>query len=319
MSEPLLIVSGLCRSFGKVKAVDGLSFQLPEGEVVGFIGANGSGKTTTMRIICTLDTADEGRVYFRGEDAVARPDALRKRLGWMPDDFGVYPNMLVWEYIDFFARAYKLAGTARKERVSEVMHFTDLDPLADRPVTGLSKGQMQRLCLGRTLLNDPELLILDEPAAGLDPKARLEFKNLVRILKQRGKTLFISSHILSELGEMCDSLLFIDKGRLIHHGSAESLKYGGAHLCIVRLGVAAEAVEKAREWADYRPGVEVVEVLPGGLRLRIDDAGKDNLAAVLASAIKAGVPVCEYVREEQKLEEAFVNLLHQSSQTDRGN
>src|SRR5688572_6341310 len=223
-TEPFLAVENLARTFGGVKAVDGLSFELLAGQVVGLIGANGAGKTTAMRILATLDVPDRGQVRLGGVDIVEFPNQVRRRIGWMPDHFGPYSDTTVADYLDFFGRAHGLRGADLRNRVTEVTDFTDLGSLAERSMNKLSKGQTQRLCLARTLLNDPEFLILDEPAAGLDPKARLEFKNLVRVLRERGKTLLISSHILSELGEMCDSLLFMDRGRMVHHGDTDSLR-----------------------------------------------------------------------------------------------
>jgi ABC-2 type transport system ATP-binding protein len=224
MSEAAFIeVDNVVRWFDGVKAVNGVSFSLPAGQVVGLIGANGAGKTTTMRILATLDVPDRGAVRIGGIDVVDRPNEVRRRLGWMPDHFAPYRDTTVIDYLDFFGRAHGLRGAALGKGVREVAEFTDLTSLLDRSMDKLSKGQTQRLCLARTLLNDPEFLILDEPAAGLDPKARLEFKNLVRVLRERGKTILISSHILSELGEMCDTLVFMDRGVVMHHGDTDSI------------------------------------------------------------------------------------------------
>ena len=221
-----IVVNNLYRYFGPLKAVDGISFEVPHGSVCGFVGANGAGKTTTMRVLATLDYPTMGQVEICGINVVNFPAKVRSLIGWMPDHFGNYEHMTVLEYLDFYARALGYAGKERQIRVQEVMEFADLIPLADRLSNKLSKGMTQRLCLGRALIHDPQVLIMDEPAAGLDPKARVELKHLIRILADEGKTIFISSHILSELGEMCDSLLFINNGRIVHHGDAESLKHG---------------------------------------------------------------------------------------------
>jgi ABC-type multidrug transport system ATPase subunit len=216
--EIILDVRNLRRSFGNVHAVQDVSFTIRKGQVVGFIGANGAGKTTTLRLLATLDTPDAGSIEIMGCEATDYPDKVRARLGWMPDSYGNYDNVTVVEYLDFYARSYGYTGAQRTKHVNDIMDFTELTPIQDRLMHTLSKGMGQRLCLGRSLINEPELLLMDEPAAGLDPKARIEFKNLVRILSQQGKTILISSHILSELGEMCDTMLFIDKGRIVHHG-----------------------------------------------------------------------------------------------------
>src|SRR5690625_3091789 len=225
MSIPAISVSNLHRRFGSLHAVRGISFEIQPGEVVGFIGANGAGKTTTMRMMATLDSPDEGDIFICGIDVYGHPLEIRRKVGWMPDAYGAYSHMTVEEYLDFFARSFGYYGKERRERVAEVMDFTELTPLAERPVDALSKGMGQRLCLGRTLIHDPPVLILDEPAAGLDPKARVEFKHLIRILAEEGKTIFVSSHILTELSEMCDQFLFIDNGQIVHQGSSESLMH----------------------------------------------------------------------------------------------
>lgn len=305
------MVENLHRRFANVHAVRGLSFSIGKGEVVGFIGANGAGKTTTMRIITTLEMPTAGRVRVCGHDVVSDPNAVRRHIGWMPDDMEAYPGMIVWEYLDFFARAFGLKGDERRARVAEVMAFTDLDVLGDRPCKGLSKGQTQRLCLARTLLHDPAVLILDEPAAGLDPKARMEFKNLIRLLKERGKTIFISSHILSELAEMCTSLLFIDQGRLVHHGDAESVKFGrdGGKL-VVRVRVKDEPV-KLFAALETLPGIFVTEKLKDGAVFSVPGADDESetLAELLATLVAAGLRPFEFHRIEQRLEDAFVAML----------
>ena len=198
MSEPVIKVRDLERDFGDVKAVCGISFEIEVGRVVGFIGANGAGKTTTMRMMATLEMPTAGSIRICGYDVVNSPNEVRHRLGWMPDAYGTYDNTTVLEYLDFYGRAFGYQSAERRKRLEDVMEFADLSPIADRQMSTLSKGMAQRLCLGRTLIHDPAVLILDEPAAGLDPKARIEFKNLIRLLAARGKTIFISSHILTE-------------------------------------------------------------------------------------------------------------------------
>ncbi len=312
-ATPLVEVLGLNRVFDAVHAVQDLSFAIRRGAVVGFIGANGAGKTTTMRIMATLDEPTSGRIVVDGLDVVEEPARVRRLVGWMPDAFGTYPNMTVFEYLDFFARSYGFTRSQRRERVEEVMDFADLTPLADRQMAKLSKGMGQRLCFGRMLIPDPEFMILDEPAAGLDPKARLEFKNLVRLLAARGKTLFISSHILSELGEMCDSLLFIDGGRLVFHGDAESLRHGvpgsgEAATVIVSVNVAGDP-RPLVEWAETNQGWSVLEERRDGARLVCDSGDPALLADGLRRMVAAGIPVIEFRREQRRLEEAFVDMV----------
>ncbi|MFA6287920.1 MAG: ABC transporter ATP-binding protein [Opitutaceae bacterium] len=308
MSTPLVEVFDLTRSFGPVRAVDGVSFTLPAGQVVGLIGANGAGKTTTMRILASLDQPDGGVVRVGGVNIVDHPEVVRARLGWMPDHFTPYADTTVGDYLDFFARAQGLRGFDLSRRLAEVLEFTDLGPLQTRPSTGLSKGQMQRLCLARTLLNDPEFLILDEPAAGLDPKARIEFKNLVRILRDRGKTLLISSHILSELGEMCDTLLFMDAGRVVHHGDKESLQRRDATAALVFDITVHGEVALLTEWLAVRPGWRLAETRRDGARAEFSGTGAVAVAAELRR-LAADVAVVDFHRQERRLEDAFVDLL----------
>ena len=219
MGNPLLCVQDLRRSFGAVQAVRGVSFELERGQSVGLIGANGAGKTTTMRILAGLDMQDAGSICYDGVDVSADPLSQRGRIGWMPDAFTPPQHTTVWEYVDFFARAFGLRGDARLAEVERVLKFCGVDHMQDRPVDWLSKGETQRVNLARMLVGDPELVVMDEPAAGLDPLARVEFKNCVRALQKQGKTLLISSHIISELAEMCDSFILMDKGQVLRQDS----------------------------------------------------------------------------------------------------
>ncbi|HWA26167.1 MAG TPA: ABC transporter ATP-binding protein [Lacunisphaera sp.] len=310
MSAPLLEVNNLVRWYGKVRAVDGVSFTLAAGQVVGLIGANGAGKTTTMRILATLDSADSGTVRLGGVDIGDYPGEVRSRIGWMPDHFSPYQDVTVADYLDFFGRTWGLRGADLARRTAEIVEFTELGPLVDRLMDKLSKGQTQRLCLARTLLGDPDLLILDEPAAGLDPKARLEFKNLVRLLRDRGKTLLISSHILSELGEMCDTLVFMDGGRVVHHGDTESLQRhdsgdGGATFDITVHGPPSVLLA----WLAMRPGWKLLEERRDGARAVCQHSDPAALANELKRLTVDGVPVIEFRRAAQRLEDAFVNIL----------
>ena len=305
-----ILVQNLYRYFGQLKAVDGISFEVPHGSVCGFVGANGAGKTTTMRILATLDYPTMGSAEVCGINVVHHPAKVRSLIGWMPDHFGNYDNMTVLEYLDFYARALGFKDGERRSRIQEVMEFTDLGPLADRLSNKLSKGQTQRLGLGRALLHDPQILIMDEPAAGLDPKARVELKHLIRILAEEGKTIFISSHILSELGEMCDSLLFVNGGRIVHHGDAESLKMGSDASGGVFYDVqVAQRPETINDWATLNPEVEFIESRKRGGRIRIGSAEPDKAAEVLRRMVKDGLPIIEFHREERNLEDAFIDIL----------
>jgi len=305
-----LKVNNLYRYFGPLQAVNGVTFEIPHGSVCGFVGANGAGKTTTMRILATLDYPTLGHAEVCGINVMHHPSEVRRLIGWMPDHFGNYDNMTVLEYLDFYARALGYKGKERRQRIEEVMEFTDLIPLAERFSNKLSKGMTQRLGLGRALLHDPQVLIMDEPAAGLDPKARVELKHLIRVLAKEGKTIFISSHILSELGEMCDSLLFINNGRIVHHGDSESLKRGsdtyGGVLYDVQVDGDAQAVS---DWCILQANVEFMEARKHGGRIRIDTQDPAKAADVLARMVKDGLRIVEYHREQRNLEDAFIDIL----------
>jgi len=283
MSDTAIRVENLTRTFKNVNAVQGVSFEVKKGSVCGFVGANGAGKTTTMRILATLDYATSGVAEVSGIDVLMYPDRVRNILGWMPDHFGHYSNMTVLEYIDFYARAYG------------------------------SKGMTQRLCLARTMLHDPEVLILDEPAAGLDPKARVELKNLIRILSEEGKTIFISSHILSELGEMCDSLLFINGGQILHHGDAESLKQRSQKDGCVYMVELTEQFDALESWTVTNPYTELIDVTREGGRIRISENDSERAADVLASMVKDGLRVKEFHKIQRNLEDAFIDILDETN------
>ena len=306
---PIISVRDLHRTFANVQAVRGVNFEVYPGQVIGFIGANGAGKTTTMRIMATLDTPTSGTVRIAGYDVMENPTEVRAKIGWMPDAYGAHEHMTVFEYLDFYGRAFGFKGAERARRVTEVMEFTDLLTIADRMMNKLSKGMAQRLCLGRTLLHDPDVLILDEPAAGLDPKARLEFKQLVRLLASEGKTIFISSHILTELAEMCDTMLFIDGGRIVHHGSAESLQQGRSGEQVMFDVHVHGDPEALVRWVEMNPGVRLVDRHKRGARLSFESTEPEALAGTLRRLLNDGVPVIDFHREARKLEEAFVDML----------
>ena len=308
-TPPLLEVSRLNKSFGSLKAVNNASFRILHGQVVGLIGANGAGKTTTMRMLATLDLPESGKILINGINAFEHPEQVRPFISWMPDYFHPYKNTSVREYLDFFARAYGITAERLMNAVDEVVDFTDLGELQDRMIDKLSKGQTQRLCLARTLISDAQLLILDEPAAGLDPKARIEFKNLVHLLKARGKTLLISSHILSELGEMCDSLIFMDAGAIVHNGDKEDLLHRQTESGYsFEIRVAGDSAAPLEEWLALHDGWNVRSVQQHGVVATFPSCEPDEVAAELRQLCR-DLPVTDFHRSERRLEEAFVDIL----------
>jgi ABC-2 type transport system ATP-binding protein len=304
----------LHRFFGGTRAVDDVTFEVPRGHVFGYIGPNGAGKTTTMRILATLDLPSAGDAMVDGFSVVNDPDRVRRRLGFMPDYFGVYYNVNCHEYLDFFARSYGLAGKERHTAVERVMSFTGLSPLKNKPISGLSKGMRQRLCLGRSLVHDPSVLVLDEPAAGLDPRARIELREMIRQLADRGKTILVSSHILTELAEMCDSVGIIEQGRLLAVGSVEEIQEGRqtgvggepSRQSVVSVKVLADA-PKLADWLrrDGRP----LQVREAGQTVHFTHSGDSATEAdLLRDMVQAGFRVVQYGGRARSLEDVFLEV-----------
>lgn len=306
--EAVLKAKGLARSFDGVPVLKGVSLELYPGHVTGFVGANGAGKTTTMRILTLLDIQERGELEIFGCNSFQHYNNLKYRLGWMPDLYGTYELMTVYEYFDFMARAYKILGKKRKQRVEEILTFMDMENLRNNFIDTLSKGQKQRLCFGRTLLNDPEILILDEPAAGLDPKARMDFKHLVRLLAKSGKAVFISSHILSELEDMCDSILFINEGKIIHSGLSEELKENENKktLIDIKAAVLPEVLENA---LILQPNLKILESVKDGFCVEIANYTQEESIQILKSLISAGISVYDFHIRQKKLEEVFIEVV----------
>jgi len=211
------------KDYGDFRAVEALNLKIGAGEMFGFIGPNGAGKSTTIRFLATLLKASRGEGIVNGHSVTQNPMAVRQSVGYMPDNFGVYDGMKVWEFLDFFAVAYKIGKGKRKQVINDVLELLDLGHKRDDYVNGLSRGMKQRLCMAKTLVHDPPVLILDEPTSGLDPRARIEVKALFKELKRMGKTILISSHILSELADCCTSIGIIERGQLLMHGPIEDV------------------------------------------------------------------------------------------------
>ncbi|HML48062.1 MAG TPA: ABC transporter ATP-binding protein, partial [Clostridia bacterium] len=219
----MLEIQGLTRRYGKFVALDHLDLTIEAGTLHGFVGPNGAGKTTTMRILATLLPASEGKAWIDGMEVSRQPRLVRKKVGYMPDFFGVYDGLKVTEYLDFYARCYGLRSQERNQMANQMLELVRLTDKREAYVDTLSRGMKQRLCLARSLMHNPSLLILDEPASGMDPRARAEMKSILRTLKDLGKTVLISSHILHELAELCDAISIIDRGKLLFSGDMDAL------------------------------------------------------------------------------------------------
>ena len=306
MTDAMLQLDGLVRYFDDVRAVDEISFSVERGKVLGFIGPNGAGKTTTMRILATLDTPQRGDARIGGYSVVDEPARVRRITGFMPDSAGVYAHTTVAEYLDFFARAYHLRGPARRQAVESMIEFMGISELRDRNVESLSKGLRQRVALGRALVHDPQVLILDEPAANLDPRARIEFRALIRELAADGKTILLSSHILTELAEMCDVIAVIERGRILATGTVPEILAGmrPRRTLSMRVAGASDGIER---FLLEQPGV--VNVHEAGGRMRFEFEGDDEAqAALLGRLIGGGFRVLEFTAHGTGLEELFIEI-----------
>ncbi len=253
----------LTRRYGNFTALDNLNLTVEKGAIYGFIGPNGAGKTTTMRILATLLEPTSGEAWVAGYPVTEAPYEVRRRIGYMPDFFGVYDNMKVWEYLDFFAAAYRVPQSRRKGMIDDLLALVDLGVKKESFVEELSRGMKQRLCLARTLVHEPELLILDEPASGLDPHARIELRELLKELRSLGKTILVSSHILSELAEMCTHVAIIERGHLLVSGSVSDILHAmqPAREIYIKL---LDRAPQAAALLQAMPGVLSVNILPAG-------------------------------------------------------
>jgi len=303
----MIEVMHFTKLYGDFVAVDDLSFTIDRGEIFGFIGPNGAGKSTTIRFLATLlrPTSGEGRIC--GHSVVNDPMAVRRVIGFMPDDFGVYDGMKVWEFLDFFAVAYQIPRTARRQIIGQVLELLDLTHKRDDYVNGLSKGMKQRLCLAKTLVHDPPVLILDEPASGLDPRARLEMKALLNELKGMGKTILVSSHILSELADFCTSIGIIERGKLLSAGSIRDIQRQLRTHRVLKVRVLDHEVDRAAAILRDDRGVRSVETFDHTLTAEFEGQ-EDDLAQLLGRLISHGVQVHSFAEEELSLEEVFMMI-----------
>ncbi len=263
---PAVHTIGLTRTYGAMTALSSLDLTVNRGDLFGFIGSNGAGKTTTLRILATFLAPSSGQAKVLGHDVVTDADAVRHVIGYMPDFFGVYKDMEVTEYLDFFGACYKIPTAQREKTVNDVLELVGLTEKKGALIGALSRGMQQRLGLARVLIHDPQLLLLDEPASGLDPRARIEMMAILQELQRLGKTIIISSHILSELQTLCNRVAIIEKGKLIYSGPVQGVRDQMASGLIVWVKVAAE-VDRAVELLKARP--EVAEVVPVDGRIKV--------------------------------------------------
>jgi ABC-2 type transport system ATP-binding protein len=302
----MIETNDLTKVYEGVLALDRLNLYVGPGDVFGFIGPNGAGKTTTIRILATLLEPTGGTATIDGHDVVNYPDRVRKLMGFMPDYYGVYEGITVWEYLDFFAAAYGIPRRSRGRVIEDVIELTDLKTLREKLVSELSKGMKQRLCLAKTLVHDPKVLLLDEPASGLDPRARIEFRALLKELRHMGKTVLISSHILKELADMCNAVGILDRGRLICAGSIDEIEKRMNPRRGVRLSVLGHP-DKAVEVVKTFPFVVTGEVA-GPLQVRFEVEGQPDIPAVVRKLAEVGIPITGIEEEKADLEQVFMQI-----------
>jgi ABC-2 type transport system ATP-binding protein len=301
---------GLVKRYDGTLAIAGVDLAVAAGEIFGLVGPNGAGKSTTLKILATLQMPSAGHAEIAGWSVTRNPDQVRRVLGFMPDSFGVYDDMKVWEYLDFFARCYGIGPAGRRRMIGDLLELVDLADKREAYVQTLSRGMQQRLCLAHALVHDPDVLLLDEPASGLDPRARVELRELLRELRSLGKTILISSHILPELEELCTSVAIIDRGTVLAQGRVTDIERRLRFGAVLRVRLLGEHDEleghRLRFAAD--PDVATAVILEDGtieLGFRGDDAAS---ARLLAQSVSAGMPIVSFARAASDLEELFLQV-----------
>ncbi len=306
--QPVVDIEKVTFSFRDHRALERVTFQVWPGSLHGFVGPNGAGKTTTLKLICTLLRPQLGRITVFGHDVREDMPSVRRRLGFMPDHFSLYRQMTVYEYLDFFGAAYGFSQKDRDRIVGDVLALTDMEGRRDELIQSLSRGLQQRVSLARVLVNDPDLLLLDEPASGLDPRARIELMEILRALKQMGKTIFISSHILTELAELCDSVTIIDRGQTRFSGPMDELLQRNTEQPTYRLKLAEPAGVVAVALQGFR-GVLEINPTDDPCELQIVcDANATDSNTLLRQILDQNVTVVSFGEDQRHLNEAFMHL-----------
>ena len=296
----------LTKKYGEMFAIRSIELKLDEGDLFGFIGPNGAGKTTTMRIIATLLNPTWGEAYVCGNSIYTHPKETRRLVGYMPDFFGVYDDMRVIEYLEFFAAAYRIKGPTRRQRCNEMLEIVDLDFKRDAYANTLSRGQTQRLGLARTLLHDPQVLLLDEPLSGLDPRARIEMRNLLRRLGQLGKTIIVSSHILPELADICNKIGIIDRGVMSVNANVADVMKQVRERTVLNVAVQGDT-DSAAKLLEQQQTVDTIEMNNGQMVVTLQ-SGVEDYSELPSVLIENGYKLTLFSEEEVNLEAAFMAL-----------
>ncbi len=303
----------LTKQFEQQIAVNRVDLEIESGEVYGLIGPNGAGKTTLIRMLATAEQPTAGEIYLNGQLLHQTPQSdsqLKRRLGYLPDDYPLYDDLTVWDYLDYFARLYHLRDPYRSQRLWQVLELVELGPKRQSKINTLSRGMRQRLSLARTIIHEPILLLLDEPVSGLDPLSRVQFRDIIRVLREAGMTILISSHILSDLSELCTSIGIMELGHLVESSRLSDLyqRLSRQQIRITTLG----EVETLRSQIRQYPGVEAMERLSGENGLQVDFSGGEQASAeLLKTLIQAQIPVTAFQPVREDLESIFLKLGHQ--------
>ncbi len=303
----MIELASLRKEYDNVLAVDDLTLAIPQGEIFGLIGPNGAGKTTTIRMACGLLAPTMGRALIAGVDVAREPERAQEHIGYLSDFFAVYEDLKVWEYLDYFAHAYKLPEAEIPARVTEVIAQVNLEVKRDAMIRGLSRGMKQRLGIARAIIHRPKVMLLDEPASGLDPKARLELRNLLLSLRDQGATILISSHILTELEGFCTSIGIMERGRMVRSGSIEEVTAAATSTRLVRFTWAGDSLSAAQETLRTDARVSEPDLSASSGTFHFSGAEED-LATVLASLIAANVRVTSFAEVKQTVEEIYMKL-----------
>ncbi len=304
----MLEIKHLYKRYGRFLALNDMNLHVEPGELFGFVGSNGAGKTTTMRICVGLLEATSGEVYIGGQDVLQSRKAMSERIGYVPDFFGVYNSFSALEYLEFFAAAYGIYGDESKNLCMDLLKLVKLSDKANADVNGLSRGMKQRMCLARALVHNPDILFLDEPASGLDPKARFELKEILKNLSSMGKTIVISSHILPELAEMCTSVGIIDRGHMVLKGTIDEIHRAAALSSPLLITVAEEGVDDTFAFLQEMPNVH--KVTAQGNRLSVVyDGSREDETALLKQMVNRDLPVYSFNRQEGSLESLFMQIV----------
>ncbi|MFO0878544.1 MAG: ABC transporter ATP-binding protein [Gemmataceae bacterium] len=298
-------ITNLRKSYGSTRAVNDISFSFASGQVFGFVGPNGAGKSTTMRVLCALEEPSSGDCYVDGVSVVEYPDRAHRMVGYVPDSLPEHRDISVHEYLDFFARAYGIQGQRRKRVVEEIEEFTNLLGIREKHLNALSKGMKNRVSVARALVHDPPVLVMDEPASGLDPRARIELRELLKVLAGQGKAILISSHILTELGEICNGAVFIERGRLLRAGTLDQLKEETPHRTIIIRPL--DRLEALHKYLLLQPTIDEARLQDDFVEVDLV-SDEEGCCALLTDLCQQGFRILEFRPLRADLEQIFMTV-----------